>query len=94
MKKFIFLFIFALLFISVINDDETPAEGGGDAGEGGKTGEDGKTGDSSSASETNKATDKTNSTTSDTTKSTTKADEKNGANYIKLSIGFLGLLFF
>ena len=29
-----------------------------------------------------------------TTKSSTKADEKNGANYMKLSFGLLGLLFF
>ena len=72
------MFIFALLFISVINDEEEPDT----------------TITRDTTSETNKATDKTNSTTSDTTKSTTKADEKNGANYIKLSIGFLGLLFF
>ena len=70
MKKFIFLIIFALLFISVINDEEEPDT----------------TITRDTTSETNKATE--------TTQSTTIADENNGAYYIKSSIGFLGLLFF
>ena len=44
--------------------------------------------------DTTKSSTKSDEKTDDTTKNTTKVDEKNGANYAKLSFGLLTLLFF